>query len=453
MRIWLGDKLATKSVMTQTPVTAAASEPDTVAGIRRGRGPNLPEPSRPQRTISRHDRIGRPVRGPTPETVLDCEINMPHASWLSPREAHRRFKELTAAVRQGRSSLRAAEESLQRLVADNPYNLGPVEVLERSDPSFRKALERFLDKPGASSVDLVSELRQRGRALPAKVFRGSSPSYDALLAATARRLRVPFSKGAACWSIESAIAVHLFNRSWQAMSPEQRHELGERLQEDLSKMAMGAPKLSREMFAASGLVLAQAAGFAPYLAASTLFGALTNAIGITLPFAFYANMAATIAFVIGPAGFVFLAGMVAFKLMGPSYEDLLKGIVTIGCARSCLGADWDRQVTEARRRVRSAQEELGIRKQARRKARSRLAEYYAGYAAILLVILVGIIRVVKLASHTSGPAWALFDASDEDLPVAPPQEKPELNQLGSAEDARNGQADDVPATRAPRAGP
>jgi hypothetical protein len=49
---------------------------------------------------------------------------------------------------------------------------------------------------------------------------------------------------------------------------------------------------------------AQASGFGIYLGATTALGFLSQAVGVTLPFAVYTGMSSTIAFLIGPVGFL-----------------------------------------------------------------------------------------------------------------------------------------------------
>ncbi len=54
----------------------------------------------------------------------------------------------------------------------------------------------------------------------------------------------------------------------------------------------------------AALGLAQASGFGVYLASTTSLGFVTHAVGITLPFAMYTGLSSTIAFLIGPAGWL-----------------------------------------------------------------------------------------------------------------------------------------------------
>ncbi len=82
---------------------------------------------------------------------------------------------------------------------------------------------------------------------------------------------------------------------------------------------------------------AQASGGAVYIASTTALGFLTHGVGITLPFAVYTGLTSTIAFVIGPVGWLAAGGWAFWKFTGPEWKKLTTAIVYI-TSRNMQGA-------------------------------------------------------------------------------------------------------------------
>jgi uncharacterized protein YaaW (UPF0174 family) len=79
---------------------------------------------------------------------------------------------------------------------------------------------------------------------------------------------------------------------------------------------------------------AQASGFGVYMASTTALGFLTHAVGVTLPFAVYSGMTSTIAFVIGPAGWLAVGGWGAWKLVQPRWKKMIPGLIYISAVNA-----------------------------------------------------------------------------------------------------------------------
>jgi len=73
-----------------------------------------------------------------------------------------------------------------------------------------------------------------------------------------------------------------------------------------------------------------------YLMASTVLGGITNAVGITLPFAVYMGMSQAIAFVLGPVGWAALAGGILHSMNQPDWEKLTRAVVYVALIRASL---------------------------------------------------------------------------------------------------------------------
>jgi uncharacterized protein YaaW (UPF0174 family) len=77
------------------------------------------------------------------------------------------------------------------------------------------------------------------------------------------------------------------------------------------------------------LGVAQVSGFGIYMAASTALGFLTHAVGVTLPFALFSGMTSTIAFVIGPVGWLSVGLWGAWQLTEPEWKKLIPALIYI----------------------------------------------------------------------------------------------------------------------------
>src|ERR1019366_7207507 len=94
-----------------------------------------------------------------------------------------------------------------------------------------------------------------------------------------------------------------------AMNANQRHDfLTRRVQLDIMAAPFPSAGWSGPVTTLAALSAAQASGFGVFMGATTALGFASHAVGVTLPFVVYTGMTSTIAFLIGPFGF--LAGAV-----------------------------------------------------------------------------------------------------------------------------------------------
>ena len=158
-----------------------------------------------------------------------------------------------------------------------------------------------------------------------------SPSYEALLASAAKKLGIHKH----CRSTEDyeryipqAVIVAALGR----MNPAQRDQFFTE-QINAAPMWQAAGITSREIgglrTAASVLAIANASGYAVYAGATTALGFATHAVGITLPYAAYTGLSATIAQLIGPPGWLALATYGFFKVTGTDWNKLMPVLLTI----------------------------------------------------------------------------------------------------------------------------
>ena len=157
------------------------------------------------------------------------------------------------------------------------------------------------------------------------------PRYENLLAGAAKKLGIHKH----CTSIddyERYIPQAVIVSALAKMTPPQRDRF---FTEEFNATPMweAAGIKSREVgglrTAASVLALANASGYAVYAGATTALGFATHAVGITLPYAAYTGLSATIAQLIGPPGWLALATYGFFKVTGTDWNRLMPVLLTI----------------------------------------------------------------------------------------------------------------------------
>jgi len=90
------------------------------------------------------------------------------------------------------------------------------------------------------------------------------------------------------------------------------------------------------LLSGGAVVLARLSGFQIYLLATTAVGALTAALGITLPFAIYTTLTTGLGVVLGPIGWVAIAISALFRLSQPNWSKLIPAIVYVSYIRHKL---------------------------------------------------------------------------------------------------------------------
>ena len=129
--------------------------------------------------------------------------------------------------------------------------------------------------------------------------------------------------------IESAVVAKLFHAMFDQLSPEQQQKVVMEMRRENDD-----PRLEALLLGGGAIAAAKMSGFGVYLMASTVLGGLTNALGLTLPFAVYMGMSQAIALVIGPVGWAALAGGVVWTLNQPNWERLALGVAYVSLLRN-----------------------------------------------------------------------------------------------------------------------
>lgn len=165
------------------------------------------------------------------------------------------------------------------------------------------------------------------------------PDYINLINGASGKLGVS-DKNASIQELELYISHAVIIEALQKMKPRERIEFFNNNidTEEISKNAgiVGIGMIG-PVTTISLLGAAQLSGFGVYLASTTALGFVTNAIGVSLPFAVYTGMTSTIAVVIGPAGWLAAGLWGTWKLLQPEWKKLIPVVLYIASARARHG--------------------------------------------------------------------------------------------------------------------
>ena len=131
--------------------------------------------------------------------------------------------------------------------------------------------------------------------------------------------------------IEDAIVVATFQRTFNQLPEEDRRRLAEQLGQQTDD-----PQFVAQLLSGGALLAANLSGIQIYLMATTAVGAVSGALGVTLPFAIYTALTKGISIIIGPIGWAFLGLTVLLRLNQADWEQLIPGIIYISYIRHKL---------------------------------------------------------------------------------------------------------------------
>jgi uncharacterized protein YaaW (UPF0174 family) len=168
------------------------------------------------------------------------------------------------------------------------------------------------------------------RPQPVKELReyGSELSYEYLVREVCKKLKINGANVEPIRALEVYLIEDLFVQAAARMNAQQRHAfLTSPIQLDDFSTVFPQTRVSGPATTLAALALAQGSGFGVYLGATTALGFLSHAVGVTLPFAIYTGMTSTIAFLIGPFGFLGAGAWLGFQILGPEWPRILRGVL------------------------------------------------------------------------------------------------------------------------------
>jgi uncharacterized protein YaaW (UPF0174 family) len=217
-----------------------------------------------------------------------------------------------------------------------------IDLLERAAPEDLKNLAKILKHDGPSRPNEIADRFHSLRRGIAGRFLTLEGDYKQLVTDVADHLEIDWEgllrsrpwKEVSADEIEDAIVLVTFQKLFEKLSPEERRALAE----ELAK-ASNDPNLVGQILTGGAMVLARLSGFQIYILATTVVGALTSALGITLPFAIFTVATRAISVVLGPIGWIFLGASVIFQLSRANWARLVPGVVYVSYIRKKLNQE------------------------------------------------------------------------------------------------------------------
>ena len=211
-------------------------------------------------------------------------------------------------------------------------------LLDRASAEDRANLQRVIGAGFGDSPELLCDHIQFLRAGVIGQFLDNR-DYKQLVTDVADHVQIdwPALLRGRQWSdlfaadIEDAVVVTALQKILRELPDEDRR----RLAEELGKEAQD-PNIIGELLSGGAVVLARLSSFQIYLLATTAVGALTAALGITLPFAIYTALTTGLHVVLGPIGWAAIGISVLFRLNQPNWSKLVPAIVYISYIRHKL---------------------------------------------------------------------------------------------------------------------
>lgn len=228
------------------------------------------------------------------------------------------------------------------------YQLVP--LLDKATEEERRTLSKILypDELGSvgaqfSSTKLVAELCSAGGHSVSNAFRGKGVPYSEIVIDVYQKLKIEKPLPPESMHVdqrveksEKLIVEHLFAQIVESMTPEQKIEFEKELKKVANDHGVSYAGLS---ISGGALAIAGAAGFAPFLMATTTLGAITGALGITLPFAAYTTLTSTLGVIIGPVGWLGLAAYATYSFGQPNFKKTIPAVALIYAIRSRLATE------------------------------------------------------------------------------------------------------------------
>lgn len=244
--------------------------------------------------------------------------------------------------------------TIQELEGDCRLDWSLNRVLTNTNYDEQKTIGEILGLNNFSANSAEIAFREAGShsvATTIRRVRGREPyvTYSEILSDIASKFNAELDDAEA--KTEEKIVRALFAR----LSDEQRRlledqlpRLGDQFEERYAAIAC----------AAASMAAAQFSGFAVYIMASQLVGAVTAALHITLPFAFYTSMSQAIAVVIGPVGWVVLGTWAIHKIGSPNEKKTIPMVLLVASVRQRLETERIIEIGALKKREQETEEQM-----------------------------------------------------------------------------------------------
>jgi hypothetical protein len=155
---------------------------------------------------------------------------------------------------------------------------------------------------------------------------GSALSYEFLIREVCNKLDIRDANVEPIRALEVYLIEDLYVKAAAQMNPRQRHAfLTTQVRLDDFASVFPQTRVGGPATTLAALAVAQGSGFG---------GFLSHAVGVTLPFAIYTGMTSTVAFLIGPFGSLGAGAWLGFRILGPEWPRILRGVLHLIAMRA-----------------------------------------------------------------------------------------------------------------------
>lgn len=205
-------------------------------------------------------------------------------------------------------------------------------VLNQASTEERSALAEILEAETPTIEGIADAFNWNAQSIFGYLFT-DKPSYSQIVKQVAEKLDIKHAGRLPTKALEVRIAQRVLRTIWDKMTSEQRTRMETKLRQVAQEFDKGGALLASGSIFAT-LTAAKLSGFGVYLLASTSLGALTGAIGVTLPFAAYTTMSSAIATILGPVGWIGAGLFAIWKLSAPNYKRLIPAVLYVSALRA-----------------------------------------------------------------------------------------------------------------------
>lgn len=206
------------------------------------------------------------------------------------------------------------------------------QILNKASIEELSALAEILEAQNSHPQAIEAAFWRHSQSAFVYIFSDSPPTYSQIVRQVAENLNIEHA-GLTTKDLEVGIAQKVIRTVWDEMTPEQRTQMETELRQVAQEFDKGGALLSSGSIFAT-LTAAKLSGFGVYLLASTSLGALTGAIGVTLPFVVYTTMSSAIATILGPVGWIGAGLFAIWQLSGPNYKRLIPAVLYVSALRA-----------------------------------------------------------------------------------------------------------------------
>lgn len=173
-----------------------------------------------------------------------------------------------------------------------------------------EVLQKIIGTKKTAVIDITKAFGKL--PLPVGGFFQSPLTYQEVLNKIAKKNGFTLKTTSTTFDKEKDLFQQLFAKEYDQMSPAEKEVFLAKLEQNgLDKSQIAS------ITSIGAIAAAQISGFGIYLLATSTVGAITGALGLTLPFAFYTGMTSAISFAIGPLGLLVM-GYFTYK----SFKDV-----------------------------------------------------------------------------------------------------------------------------------